>query len=384
MLPGGERLAELPGQALATGRMLCEGTEVLTWDEIASRTEERGIELFGGAGFDVHGVSVDALAEDWREAIDWTARTLLEPSFPETRLEWLRGRTLAELASWSERPDAAAELALLHQLYGEHPRAHLLEGTENGLLELSPQACRRFHRAALGRGLVIAVAGPIDRHRVAEHVRRALRLPRLERPIDEDPVPLDRRPADRRSVTVRGEQGHLLLGALTVPRAHPDWPALELLGVALGDGPGLAGRLPARVRERDGLAYTVSVDTLEAAGVDPGRLVVRLSTTTASLAPAESAVRDELSRLVETGVGEEELASGVAFLAASEAFGRETPAQWARLLVEAELLGMPVDDVDWVVDGWRQLTPESVRDVCRRWLLPQDLQVVVGVPDRGI
>ena len=87
-----------------------------------------------------------------------------------------------------------------------------------------------------------------------------------------------------------GDQAHLYAGCLTVPRAHPDRHALDLLGVVLGSGAGLTGRLPERVREREGLAYSVQVQTLAGAGLDRGRLVVYVGTSPATLEQAERSV----------------------------------------------------------------------------------------------
>ena len=114
-------------------------------------------------------------------------------------------------------------------------------------------------------------------------------------------------PERRREVRVSSEQAHLYLGHLTVPRNHPQVPALELLGVVLGAGSGLSGRLPERIREAEGLAYGVDARTVGGSGLEPGRFVVYVGTAPETVAQAERSVREELDRLLRDGIDDTEV-----------------------------------------------------------------------------
>ncbi len=95
-----------------------------------------------------------------------------------------------------------------------------------------------------------------------------------------DPPPPVGAPEARRELPSGAvDQAHLYLGHLTVPRLHPDHAALEVLGVVLGAGAGLTGRIPERLREREGLAYTAQATVVGGASSEPGRLVVYVATS---------------------------------------------------------------------------------------------------------
>ena len=176
------------------------------------------------------------------------------------------------------------------------------------------------------------------------------------------------------------DQAHLYIGHLTVPRRHPDYAALELLAVILGSGAGLTGRIPVRIREREGLAYTAYAQTAAGAGTDPGRLVAYVGTSPATVEQAERGVVEEIARLVDGGIEDAELEEARAYLLGREPFRRETARQWAELLIDAEHYGLPLDDVDQRRQSLLALDRASVEAAARQHIVPDALRVTVGLP----
>jgi zinc protease len=176
------------------------------------------------------------------------------------------------------------------------------------------------------------------------------------------------------------EQAQLYLGQLTVERRHPDHDALALAAVVLGSGAGLSGRVPKRVREEEGLAYSASAQTVAGAGLDAGRLVLYCATSAATVERAEAAARQELERFVADGPEDEEVEDARAYLLGREPFRRETARQVADLLVRAEYLGLPMDRPAWRAECLRRVRRDDVAAAARRHLHPADLRVTVGLP----
>ena len=386
-----------PGLALLTGRALTEGSEHRDRRRIVSDTEAAGAELAGGASLETHGLRIDALARHWRRALDWAAELIFEPSFPTGRCRRLAHRQGAELAALRDRPEIPTAHSFLHQLYAPHPAGRPLQGDPEALARpastdaedgsiFSP--CADFHRRSLAHGLCLTVAGAIDEEAVARYARRrfASRLEGLRPRVPAPPPDPSPTPELHRTVPLpAGEQAHLYLGRLTVPRDHPDRSALELLAVVLGWGGGLAGRMPERIRQRDALAYSVEVRTLAGAGVDPGRLVVYAGTAPDRLDAAERAIREELTRVAEDGVDPRELEDARTWLLGREAFRFETARQWAEALGDAALYGRPEDDPAWHRERLSATTLDEVHAAARRHLDPEGERLVItrGVPVRS-
>ena len=386
-LRGGARLERLPGLSLLCGRMLVEGTARRTWREIAEQAEARGVSLGGLATAEVHGIAVDALADDAGLALGWLAELVLEPGFDRARFELLRDQTLGELRSLADRPEVVAGWAFRDQLYHPHPLASPSQGTSESLARLTADDCRRFHGDGLARGGVVAVAGDIDEEAVLADLERffegaadAAALPASAAPAGPEP-PKPRGRAERRIEVATGsrEQAHVYAGHFTVDRRHPDLPELGALGILLGSD-GLAGLIPNRIREQEGLAYATHVDLLAGAGTDPGALSVYLGTHPDHVERGLELVRDSLFQVLERPPDAAALEACKTGMFGREPFLTETAGLWAGLLVDALLFDLPSYRRAWRLERIERLSPDGVFQAARRHLDPERMRVTVGIP----
>ncbi|HEX3528482.1 MAG TPA: pitrilysin family protein [Thermoanaerobaculia bacterium] len=376
----GGRRELIPGQALVTGRMLTEGTAGRDWRRIADDAENKGMILSSFGTFENHGVTIDALAHDWERALEWTAEMLIEPTFPEDRCAWMAKQAAAELESLTDQPDIKTAWGFLAQLYSPHPRSRPLHGSVESLLSLTPADCARFHAASLSGGVLVAVAGVIDEDAVRRRLEELFAtLPAAGEVLPQPPAPVGL-PGRGAVQTEAEDQAHLYMGHLTVDRRHPDYTALEVAAVILGSGAGLTGRIPMRIREQEGLAYSAHAQTTAGAGLDPGRLLAYVGTSPATVDQAEAGVRAEIARLVDDGIADAELEEARAYLLGREPFRRETARQWADLLIEAVEYGLPLADPEHRRRELEALDRETVEAAIRRHIRPADLRVTVGLP----
>ncbi len=399
-LRGGARLEPLPGLSLLCGRMLVEGTARRTWREIAEQSEARGVSLGGFATAEVHGVTVDALADDAGLALEWLAELVLEPGFERARFELLRDQTLGEVRSLADRPEVVTGWAFRDQLYHPHPLASPSQGTSESLVRLTRDDCQGFHQNALARGGVIAVAGDIDEKAVLADLERLFEsagavepatpgdAPALRPapagggiPGGEPPKPRGR--AERRIEVATGsrEQAHVNAGHFTVDRRHPDLPELRALGILLGSD-GLAGLIPNRIREQEGLAYATHVDLLAGAGSDPGAFSVYLGTHPDHVERGLELVRESLAEVLERPPDPVALETCKTGMFGREPFRRETAGLWAGQLVDALLFDLPSYRRSWRLERIERLSPEGVFEAGQRHIDPERLRVTVGFPAR--
>jgi zinc protease len=381
VLAGGSRREDLPGLALVAGRALAEGTRRRDWRALATVAESRGMTTAGFGSLESTGVAVDALAADWEGALELAAEMLLESWFPEDRVRWLARQAAAELEAQDDEADVMTGKAFAELLYGAHPKGRPLEGDARSLAAITVADCARFHAAALARGGCVSVAGAVDPDAVIARLERL--LPGLHAGNDREfapcapPEPSSR----RREIRTRArDQAHLFVGQLTVARGHPDCAALELAAVALGAGSGLSGRIPNRIRDREGLAYHAAADAVAGAGLDPGRFVAYVGTAPDTVAQAEHGVVEETRRLLEGGLTDAEVEEARSYLLGREPFRRETARQWAELAALGALEGLPFEDGAWSRARIAALDRATVEAALRRHLDPERLAVAVGLP----
>lgn len=377
--PYGALEEDAAGLACLTGRALSEGSRRRSWLDLAVDLEDQGMSLTTFGSMELFGLSLEGLVEDWRLGLEWASEVLLEPRFADDRVDWLRRQTLAELDSLSDQPDVRTGWRFLRQLYGEHAAGRPVQGTREALSELTADDCRTFHRRALRPKPIVALAGglePEDALRELEDRFGGLGDEAASRHVEVE----TRTPSTDRVETTAADQGHLYVGHLTVPRGHEDLAALELLAVVLGAGSGLHGRIPQRIREEQGLAYTAQANTVSGASRIPGRLVVYLGTSPENLEQAESSVRRELRRLVDDGVTAEEIESARAYLLGREPFRLETSRQWGDLLAQSTYFETPWDDPAWRRRRLEAVTADDVHAAVRSHVHPDRLHVTHGVP----
>ena len=271
-LPGGSTVERQPGQALLSGRLLLEGTQTRSWRRISDQAEERGIAIAADAGYEAQGLSIDALADDWERALDWAAELVLDSVFPEERCRWLAQQAAAELEQLADHPDVKTAWAFDKQLYGSGARGRPLQGSAESLESLDGAACGSFHGSCLERGAIVTVAGDISESAVDTKVRSLFGdLP--------NPRSDPRRPIEGGGETAacqeveleESEQAHWFGGAVTVSRRDPDYWTLGLVGIVLGAGGNLSGRITHRVRRLDGLWSRARAGLLSRRGGDFAR-----------------------------------------------------------------------------------------------------------------
>lgn len=380
-LPGGSGAEAQPGEAWVGAKLLLEGTRARGWRAISDQAEARGMAMGADAGYEAQGLALDAVVDDWELALEWAAELVRDSTFPEDRCRWIARRTAAELEQLADLPDVRTSWAFASQLYGATARGRPIQGSVESLGRMSPRGCRRFHEACLERGIIVSVAGAVD-ERVVEHKATDLFGDLPDAPTSE-PVPSRIDSASRPRQTIEldnAAQAQWCGGAVTCPLGDSDYWPLALLGVVLGAGGALSGRISHRIRERDGLAYDCDVATVGGAGRGPGCFCVAAGVARERVEEVANVVREELDRVAREGVPAGELTRATAYVLGRDPFSRETARQQATLMAQAELLGLPLDDPGWVRARWRSVNGPDVRRVAGRYLDPKRLRMTIGKP----
>ena len=126
---------------------------------------------------------------------------------------------------------------------------------------------------------LFSVCGDVDPRLVQRRIERGLAGWKPGRELA--PSPFQALPLGVRSGCFESDraQVHLFVGHQGIRRGHPDYPALVVMDHVLGTGPGFSNRVSQRLRDRDGLAYTVHADVSSSAGRFPGMFTAYIGTS---------------------------------------------------------------------------------------------------------
>ncbi len=326
-----------PGLAALTGRLLEEGTTSRDAEAVARAIEDVGGSIEVGAT----GAAVRIRAEDLAMALELLADMVMRPAFPNEAIGLVARRTAAELRGDLDDPAFRAESSFRGLVYGSHPLGRDPRGVVRDLVRLTrPDVVDHHRRHFVPEGTILAVAGDFDARRLVRLVRSTFgawpRRAAARPPVA--PVPRTGRPRVRR-IQHPGDQVHLLLGHLGVPRNHPDYEALLVLDHVFGSGPGFCDRLGRIVRDEMGLVYAIGGGMTDSADILPGVFRVYAGTMPEEADRVVATITDQIRAMRSGSFSDEEVERARRYLAGAWVFDFHGVEQRAERLLELEALG---------------------------------------------
>ncbi len=351
------------GLTQMTSSMWLRGTRRRGAAELAHAIESIAADVDGFAGRSGFGLSMEATSDRFEAALDLFAEVLLEPAFSDDELERERRDTLAALARREDRLGARVFDLFLATLWQTHPYRWPVLGT--------PATVASFTRSDLlaqqarwvrGPNLVLALSGDVDPDTAAEHV--SIRLAALAATPCPRPGPAaEPAPTAPRFAELRKDraQAHLVLGFRGLAVDDPDRFGLDVITQLLA---GQGGRLFLELRDRRGLAYSVSAVNVE--GATPGFFAVTIGTSPEKLDEARRGIVDELETLVATPPPADELERARRYLIGNFEIDRQRSAVRAAHMAIDALYGLGADAQHHYAASIASVTADDVLRVARR------------------
>jgi predicted Zn-dependent peptidase len=307
---------------------------------------------------------------------DMVTGSLLEPREVDAE----RGVILEEIAMNEDDPADLVHEAFAAQLFGDTPLGRPILGTVESINSITRDRIAEHYRARYTpANLVIAAAGSLDHERVVELTRAA-----FGSLLSGDIAPVPARLSGSADETADGtgvrllsrpvEQANLVLGCEGLARTDARRFALGVLNAALGGG--MSSRLFQEVREKRGLAY--SVYSFSSQHADTGQWGVYAGCLPAKTEEVLAICRDEIAKVVDTGLTDEELSRGKGQLRGSIVLGLEDPSSRMSRLGKSELVYPRLEPVEEILAEIDAVTHDQVRDVASVVLGQPKALAVVG------
>lgn len=385
VLPVGEAAlgAGQAGLARLTADALEGGTKRRSGTAMAEALEAIGADASVSAGWDSTVAYLSCLADNLDEGLDLLVEMVLAPAFPEGEVERTRNQQLARIRQRSADPGALAADHFARLVYAEdEPYGRYQGGTEATLAGFDASAARDFAEAwyrPAGAGLVLA--GDVDTDHAARVANRLLAGWEGSAPARPDVEGAPR--FGERTVHVvhrpGAVQSELRIGQPGVPRATAEYPALVVANAVLGGT--FTSRLNLNLREQRGFTYGVRSRFAFRRG--PGPFTVSTAVDTDVTAEAVREAVSEVTRYVDEGPTEAELAAVRDYIAGVFPLRLETTGQVASRVAELLIYDLPDDAWTRYREEIRGVEVETAHRAFARAVDPGALTVVVvGDADR--
>jgi zinc protease len=403
ILPGGMRLALLPKKT--RGNTVLAQLGIRWGDEqskmgrseacsIASAMLQRGTQkrsreqlsnefsrLKASVGVSGDGASVRTIRENLPEAMRLVAEVLRQPTFPEAEFEQLRRASLSSLEAQRSEPGALAGLMLRRHL-DPYPPDHWLynssldermERIRNVRLE-DVRACYRDLFGASNSEL--AVVGDFDVDEVVKLANELFGDWRSPHPYERIASLHQDVPGMDRIILTPDKANAIYRAAMSLKLKDedPDYPALLLGNYLLGGGSD--SRLSSRIREKEGLSYSVGSYLTASSQDEKGEFGISAIYAPQNRDRVESLVQEELRKALANGFTEIEVDAAKKGYLEARQVARGQDAALAGRLMSYLVLNRTFAWDRQLEARIAALTPVQITDALRRHIDPARLSVV--------
>ncbi|MEE8451931.1 MAG: pitrilysin family protein [Thermoguttaceae bacterium] len=349
---------------------------------------EKIIDTFGGAtnaytSTDRTGYYIDCPARHTMAVIDLVADAMQHIAFEPTEFERELAVVQRELADGKVNRQRVLWKLLMQTLYTVHPVRHPIIGYLDVLRSTTNQTIIDFYRERyVPNNQVFVVVGDVETEEVLAEVARQWTGTGRHRetfvPLPDEPEQLTPREAFQE---MDGSTYDIVLAWPTIKLSHPDLYALDLAAYILAEGE--SSRMVRRLKYERQLVLSVG-SASSTPGYVRGFFAIMASTQPENWSAASEEILRDVYRLRDELVSPAELTKAKKQKAAELVFSQQTVQQAAESLGRNLLSsGDPLFDRSYV-RKIQEVTAEQIRDVARRYFVPERMNRVVIAPPGGM
>jgi zinc protease len=374
-----------PGLATLTGYLLDDGGSTKhSGPQIAEMIEDVG----GALSLNAAGGSVRVLAPHRKLGLSLLFECLSQPAFAKDAFSRDQQRLLSAIDEAETQPDSKAARVFQSLVYGKHPYGRPALGTKASVEKMTPADCTTFHATAfVPENTIVAVVGDFDTKQIVEEIKELTAGWKKGSVVAREPAPVEK-PAEftQKIVTMPdAAQLHFSLGHVGIRRNNADYYKLLVMDNVLGTGSGFTDRLSARMRDREGLAYTVRANITSSATTEPGTFSCYIGTEPKNFDRVKREFLEELNRIRDTLPTSQEVEDAKMYLLGNLPFKVSDSPSIAGQLLSIERYGLGLNYLDDYRKAVAAVTPAEVQEVAKKYIDPAHMVLVAagGIDQQG-
>ena len=367
------------GIAHCVEHMLFKGTAKRDAAQIS-----QGIQALGGyvnayTSFNRTVYWIDGLAEHTEGYLDILADMIRHSKLDADELAREMDVIRREMAMGHDDPGDVIQHLLQATAFRQHPLRHPIIGHREVFDQITRADVHGFvQRHYVPNNAFIVIAGDVDTKAVLDSVNK-LFGDWKRRAFDPALLPDEPRQQGTRNAAKNftTDLTRVALGWQIPGESHPDKPALDVLGFLLGSG--RSSRLYQELREKKALAHWVWAGAWCAA--ECGLFTIEAECNPADTAKLRAGMNEVIEKMRASGPGRAELEKAVRATLSSQIRTLSTVKGQASSIGNGWLLAGSLDYPGQFLAAVSALTPDTIRDVARRYLVPDCVSTVLVGPD---
>jgi len=348
-------------------------------DEIRDILDSLGGQTNAYTSDDVTAFYIDCPAKGVEQAINLIAENMQFSEIPEKEFRREMGVVQRELEMGETDRNRMLYNRMKQTIFTEHPVRHPTIGYISVVQQVTREEVIDFYKDRyVPQNMLFVVTGDVETDKVLNEVRENFKDFRrtTERQVT---LPEEPDQASPRSTQfeMEGATTHLGIAWPTVPLQHPDLYPLDVASFILTNGD--SSRLARRLKIERPLASSI-----QSASYTPGYVKGWFQVVAEFVPENQELVADiileEIDRLKEELVSDEELAKAKRQKSAEHVFSQQSVQNQAEILANSYLSTGDALFDERYVEGIQTVTAEQIRDVARKYFLPQRQNTVLIQP----
>lgn len=335
--------------------MMFKGTQTRSARQIAEDVDRIGGMFNAFTGKEATCYYIKTLSSNIYQGAEILLDMLTDSVFAEEEMNKERQVILEEIKMVRDTPDEDVMDMISELVNGRNAIGRTILGTPESLAGIDRQKLTDYYHKEYSRdSIVIAVAGNFDPDRLADTFEQALEKLNAEKPAFAPPAfPYE----PQFKVKVKEiEQTHLCMAIPSISLADDRYYAFVLMNSIFGGS--MSSRLFQNIREERGLAYSVA--SMNAMSSGSGFFNIYAGVAHDKVEETVQAIKDELGKLCEEGVSEDELVMAKEQVKSSFIFGLENINSRMFNLGKNKLLLDRVYETDDTLAAYDAVTREDV------------------------
>ena len=367
------------GLAQLTGNLLDQGIPGMTASQITARMERLGAQFSTSAGYATAYVDVTALKGVFAEAMTLAARTVMQPTFPESEFTRIRTQMLAGAVQRQSTVEGLSAEAFARAVFQPgSPYARVPGGSKATLETLTLNDVKDWHRRTYSPAnttlLLVGDLTVAEARQIAQQALGSWNAPAVQLPPVANPV----QPAQGTRVILVDRPGSVQSGVWVgqAGMGYGDPAYFPMLALSNVLGGGFKARVNMNLRERHGWTYGAFTSFTPRAQVGTFAITSSVRTNATDSAVAE-AVR-EYRRVATEPVPAEELQSTVQNIVGSFPNTVQTVQGLTGRMETLLVYGLPLDFWSSYRERVAGVTPADLARVGQQKLSTNALTIVVA------
>jgi zinc protease len=331
---------------------------------ILSLFERNGAALETRVEADFFGFVLTGLKAGFEKNLDALFEAIQQPKFEELQVEKEKALLKADASRMTDSQVLYSRQLLKQALYGGHPYGLPPLGTAESLAQITRADLIEWHAQFVQKAIpVIVIAGDTEGSELVARLSAYVSTAGAE-PIDLAmalPVKPHDRPNETSESRERG-QSATSAGFLTLGASEPETRVLTVVANLVS---GLGGRFFEQIREKQGLAYTVSA-SYEPATLG-GFFMAYVATSPENRKLALDSLREQFKRLATDAPTEDEVRRSKNFSSGLWRMRLQRRSVQVHEFARLRIAGLNLDEIQNYAAQYDFVTPALIREVARKY-----------------